>query len=92
MGRSAGACVGMGTGIEVAVGSEVEAGVGARVGTGVGGVEVSAGVTVAVDEAESSSQGPEFEHGAMIRTNANAKNKAKANALFRVMMFDLITQ
>lgn len=80
--------VGSGSGSGVGCSTTAWVGVGTAVGVGgLSGVE-----TVAVGSTASSLQGPEFEHGAMTMTNANARKRDTAQTLFRVMMFNLVTR
>lgn len=62
--------------------------VGVGLGAGVGGLSV--GATVVAGSTASSLQGPEFEHGAIMMTKVSARNRATANTLLRVMMFNLV--
>lgn len=88
VGSTAGGTVGVDIAVWAVAGTELGVGLGA--GVGVGGLSV--GATVAVGSTASSPHGPEFEHGAMTMTIASARNKDRTHTLFRVMMFNLVTQ
>ena len=96
VGSTAGSDVRVVRGVDSALGVEVEAVVGreVEVGLGAGAVvgELSVGDAVAVGSTLPSLQGPESEHGAMIRINGNARKRDTAQILFRVMMFTLVTR